>query len=74
MDNREHHILNLDGQTGRLYYYQGNFFHPLDLVGANIGIVKGAVRKFLRDNRAMVDSDRADPAYRTPMQLMDATP
>lgn len=71
MTTDEHHILNLHGQKGRLYYFQGNFFHPLDLVGSNVGVVKGAIRTFMRDNRAMVESDRASPDYRTPMQLME---
>ena len=70
----EYHILNLEGQAGRLYYFQGNFFHPLELKGDNVGRVKGAVRKFLAVHRAMVDSDRASPGYLTPMQLADVVP
>ena len=72
--NTEHiHICNLvDGQTGSLYYYQGNFYHPLTPLGRNIGKIKGGIRKFMRDNRALVESDRAHPEYRTLVELMDA--
>lgn len=70
----EHHILNLEGQKGRLYYFQGNFFHPMDLKGDNVGRVKGAIRKFMQANRAMVDRDRAAPGYLTLVQLADVVP
>ena len=72
MSPDEHHILKLSGQKGRLYYYQGNFFHPLELVGSSVGLVKRGIREFMRDHAALVASDRADPEYRTLMQLADS--
>jgi hypothetical protein len=74
MSPDEHHILKLSSQKGRLYYYQGNFFQPIDLKGASVGEVKRGIREFMRDNKDLVASDRADPAYRTPMQLADEVP
>lgn len=71
MSPNEHHILKLADQHGRLYYFQGNFFHPLTLRHGSIGLVKRGIREFMRDNKALVASDRADPAYRTPAQLID---
>lgn len=68
----EHHILRLTSQKGRLYYFQGNFFHPLDLVGDSIGKVKRGIREFLRDHAPLVARDRASPDYRTLVQLGEA--
>lgn len=64
-------VLSMTGTRGRLYYYQGNFFHPLELHGSQVGRVKRAIRQFARDNRQMIERDRADPAYRTLPELMD---
>ncbi|MEN6643491.1 MAG: hypothetical protein ABFE08_13685 [Armatimonadia bacterium] len=58
----------------RLYYYQGNFFHPVDLVGAEPGLVKRGIREFMKEHRALVETDRADTAYKTLMQLADVQP
>lgn len=69
MSTDEHHILKLTDQKGRLYYFQGNFFHPLDLIGNSVGLVKRGIREFLRDHAALVKSDRAAPAYKTLTQL-----
>jgi hypothetical protein len=74
MSPDEHHILKLSSQKGRLYYFQGNFFQPIDLKGASVGEVKRGIRDFTRDNKALIASDRADPAYRTPMQMCDDMP
>lgn len=74
MSPDEHHILKLPDQHGRLYYFQGNFFHPLTLRHGSIGLVKRGIREFMRDHKALVASDRAHPNYRTPMQLCDAVP
>lgn len=43
-----------------LYYYQGNFYYPNDLMGEWVGKVKGAIRKFLKENKALVEKDRKD--------------
>lgn len=55
----------------RLYYYQGNFYHPLDLPGACVGLVKRGIREFMKANRAMVERDRAHPDYKSLVQLFD---
>lgn len=55
----------------RLYYYRGNFYHPMDLQGAEIGRVRGAIRKFMKANKALIDADRADPGYKTLLTLFD---
>lgn len=73
LSTEEHNILRLDEQKGRLYYFQGNFFHPLELVGGSIGKVKRAIREFKRDNQQLVESDRASPDYRTLVQLGEVT-
>jgi nanoRNase/pAp phosphatase (c-di-AMP/oligoRNAs hydrolase) len=54
-----------------LYYYQGNFFHPIDLPGSCVGLVKGAIRKFMKEKKALVAADRAHPEYKTLVQLFD---
>ncbi len=64
-------ILTLKCQVGRLYYYQGNFYHPLDLSGRNVGLVKGAIRDFIKENKALVDSDRSCPEYKTLIEIFD---
>jgi hypothetical protein len=73
LSTEEHHILRLSAQKGRLYYFQGNFFHPMDLVGDSIGKVKRGIREFMRDNQQLVDADRSSPDYRTLVQLGEAT-
>lgn len=54
-----------------LYYYQGNFFHPVDITGRAIGEVKGGIRKFMKANAEMVERDRANPEYKTLVELFD---
>lgn len=54
-----------------LYYYQGNFFHPVELQGIVVGIAKGAIRKFIKDNKEMIANDRAHPDYKTLVDLFD---
>jgi hypothetical protein len=73
----EIHICHLPGgrrRSDRLYYYQGNFFHPLELGGSQVGLVKGAIRKFERDNAEMIARDRAHPDYKTILELFDMPP
>mgnify|MGYP000243447402 FL=1 len=48
---------------GRLYYYQGNFFYPLNVDTATMGTIYRAIRVFIKDHRDMVRHDRSDPAY-----------
>lgn len=66
-------ILNLDLKPkSRLCYYQGNFYHPLNLPGDMIGIVKRAIRTFIKENKQMVDKDRKHPDYKNVLQIFDA--
>jgi hypothetical protein len=62
-----------NGKLGnsRLYYYQGNFYYPLyGLTGDMTGKVKGAIRKWKRDNAAMFAADRAHPDYKPLHELI----
>ncbi len=70
----EIHIGRLPGgrqKSDRLYYYQGNFFHPMELRGAQVGLVKRKIREFMKANAKLVAADRADPEYKTILQLFD---
>lgn len=71
LSTEEIHILKLTAQKGRLYYFQGNFFHPVDLVGNSVGLVKRGIREFLKEHRELVERDRASPDYKTLVQLFD---
>ena len=56
-------LTGLDTGTSRghiLYYYQGNFYHPMSLSGGWPGKVKKAIRIFTRENREMVQADQAE--------------
>jgi len=59
------------GTKGRLYYYQGNFYMPLLLRGDQNGLVKKAIRLFKRENRALIESDRAHRGYMTLVEIFD---
>ena len=61
-------------QVGRVYYYQGNIFQPLTLANSEIRRVEKAIRIFLRENRELVDADRAHPDYVPLPDLMDVEP
>lgn len=54
---------------GRVYYYQGNFFHPLNLINDEQGRVMKMIRTFIKENKTLVQSDRADKDYRNLLQL-----
>lgn len=75
MDENEVPILDtviaFNSMKGRLYYYQGNFFHPLWLAGCEIGRVKKAIRVFKKEHKTMIDADRAHPEYKTLVELFD---
>jgi len=71
----DHVILN-DIKTLRtkghcLYYYQGNFYYPMDVHGSDVGRIKGAIRKFEKNNAEMVTRDRSSPGYKTKVELFD---
>lgn len=65
-------LRRLPGQPGSVYYYFGNFYHPLDLKGANVGLVKRLKREFAQSHKALIKSDRAHPDYKTILELFDA--
>ena len=67
-------VRTMANANGSVYYYFGNIFMPLELHGSEIGRVKGAVRRFLKDNAQLVQKDRAEPDYRTLPQLLDVEP
>lgn len=54
-----------------LYYYQGNFYHPLDLIQDRVGKVKRAIREFIKNNKERIEKDRSHPDYKTLVQLFD---
>ncbi|WP_438979540.1 hypothetical protein [Polynucleobacter sp.] len=71
----EYPIITLPKQQGRkrgrLYYYAGNFFHPLTLTANEPGLIARAIREFKKQHSAMIAADRADAGYRTLEQLCD---
>jgi len=64
-------ILSLTDQKGSLYYFEGNFYHPIDLVGRSIGQVKRGIRDFWKANKEKIKADRALPTYKTLVQIFD---
>jgi hypothetical protein len=62
--------LDTDPRTN-LYYYQGNFYHPVDVSGRILGQVRGGIRKFMREHKALFEHDRRQPDYKTLVQLFE---
>ncbi len=59
-------------QMASLYYYAGNFFYPVFLASKNLErLVHLKIKKFKKDNVALVKSDRAHPDYLDKCQLDD---
>lgn len=56
-------------RSSRLYYYQGNFYAPLQLHGGENHRVLRATREFVKANAERIRRDRAHPSYRTKLQL-----
>lgn len=71
MDNIEHSILTLPSGRGRLYYFQGNFFHPLNLTANEPGLIARGIREFSKQHKSMIAAHRADPDYKTLEDLGD---
>jgi len=65
----DHHIYTLPpyrGRSlGRLYYYKGNFFYPLNLPDSLPGLVRRHIRLFTKANAALIKADRAAPDYQS---------
>lgn len=59
----------MTGQKGRLYYFQGNFFHPLTPHGGSVSQIKRAIREFHKTHAKLIASDRASPDYLDLTQL-----
>lgn len=62
---------NGNKRSARLYYYQGNFFYPLDLVGKQVGLVKKGIREFAEKNKDLIKRDREHPGYKTLIEIFD---
>ncbi len=63
------------GTNFTLYYYQGNFFHPLDIEpGPLLGKLRAAMWRFASANAGMIKADRKDPEYKTLAELSDLGP
>lgn len=54
-----------------LYYYQGNFYYPLELYGPDGGRVKRAIREFTKANACQIQKDRGRPDYKTKLEIFD---
>lgn len=60
------------GGNSRLYYYQGNFFHPLDMLSKDWkSRVKFKITQFKKENADLVKKDRAHPDYKSGLGLFD---
>ncbi len=56
----------------RLYYYQGNFFYPLERLSNDWKQrVRFKIKQFKAANAAMIKADRSHPDYKTKLQLFD---
>ena len=60
-----------NGMKGRCYYYKGNFFQPMSIHHSFLGKMKKAKREFYKANAEMIERDRADPGYKTVLELFD---
>lgn len=64
-------VRTMTGQRGRLYYYKGNFYMPLNLDGAYISKVKVAIRKFKKENKELITKDRESDGYMEILEIFD---
>lgn len=71
MNNIEYPILTLPSGRVRLYYFNGNFFHPLNLTANEPGLIARGIREFSKQNKAMIAAHRASPDYQTLEELGD---
>lgn len=63
-------ILSLN--KGRLYYYMGNFFYPLDLPRKEQEKVESAIRIFKINNQALIKSDRSSADFVSYKELVSS--
>ena len=59
---------------GRVYYSNGNFFYPVELSDNHPGLVRGAIARFEKANKALIEKDRKDPNYVPYEDLFDLKP
>ena len=64
-------VYSKSGMKGRLYYYKGNFFRPIDVHKKFVTKINIAIFKFCKENAEMVERDRADHEYKTLVELCD---
>ena len=64
-------IRKFENPFGSLYYYQGNFYYPMDMPHSQLVEVKQLIRKFIKENKKLVENDRKDPNYRNLVQIFD---
>ena len=55
----------------RVYYFEGNFYQPLDLRKGVQQKVDKLIRNFRYKNSALIEKDRAKPTYKTLVALCD---
>lgn len=54
-----------------VYYYQGNIYHPYELIGERIGKVKRAIEEFKLKNKERIEKDRSHPDYKSLVEIFD---
>ncbi len=60
------------GTKSRLYYYQGNFYYPLETLSNDWRArIRFKIKQFKATNAAMIAADKAHPDYKTMLQLFD---
>ena len=73
MNDADITIMNLPTcKNSRLYYYQGNFYYPLEGVSIELKQrIRFKIAQFKKENAAMFAADRAHPDYKSIVQLFD---
>jgi len=65
-------IRNGKKTKSRLYYYQGNFFYPLEGLSRDwLQRVRFKIKQFKAANSAMITADRQHPDYKSVLQLFN---
>lgn len=60
------------GGKWRCYYYKGNFYYPIDgLTKNNKNLIRMNIKKFKKDNKELIKSDRVRHDYKTLLDLFD---
>ena len=57
------------GQLCCLYYYQGNFYHPIFMERKIELRVRRLIKMFYKNHKKLVDKDRQHSDYKTKLQL-----